>query len=86
MYCCTRPAWLPFIPFYKETIEANGDPKKGIYQTYFDSNYSVHVAANMYMRNDWVDTMFARILQSKVSGKKEYVYSDNDYIFLGKDC
>ena len=23
-------------------------------------------------------------LQSKLSGKKEYVYSDNDYIFLGK--
>lgn len=75
---------VAFIPFYKETIEANGDPKKDIYQSYADSNYSVPVAANMYMRKDWVDTMFSRILQSKVSGKKEYVYSDNDFIFLGK--
>lgn len=75
---------IAFIPFYKETLDANGEQKTGIYQSYSDSDYSIHVAANMYMRNDYVDTMYERILQSKLSNKKEYVYSDNDYIFLGK--
>ena len=36
--------------------------KPGYFQSFPDSIYSVHVAANMYMRNDWVDTMYARIL------------------------
>jgi beta-glucosidase-like glycosyl hydrolase/CubicO group peptidase (beta-lactamase class C family) len=75
---------IAFIPFYKETIDPiTGIPEKDIYQPYPDSIYSIHVASNMYMRNDWVDTMYERILQSKLGGK-EYVYSDNDYIFLGK--
>ena len=75
---------IAFIPFYKEIIDANGNPKPGFFQPFSDSLYSVHVAANMYMRKDWVDTMYARILQSDLSVKKEYIYSDNDYIFLGK--
>ncbi|MFT4154678.1 glycoside hydrolase family 3 N-terminal domain-containing protein [Parafilimonas sp.] len=75
---------IAFIPFYKEIIEANGDPQPGYFQRFDDSGYSVHVADTMYMRNDWVDTMYARILQSWLSPKKEFVYSDNDFIFLGK--
>jgi beta-glucosidase-like glycosyl hydrolase/CubicO group peptidase (beta-lactamase class C family) len=75
---------VSFIPFYKEIIDAYGKPFPGFFKSNADSGYAVHVAANMYMRNDWVDTMYARILQSNVSRKKEYVYSDNDFIFLGK--
>lgn len=75
---------VAFIPFYKEIIDAGGTPYPGLFQSFDDENYSSHVADAMYMRNDWIDTMFARILQSKVSAKKEYVYSDNDFIFLGK--
>jgi beta-glucosidase-like glycosyl hydrolase/CubicO group peptidase (beta-lactamase class C family) len=75
---------VAFIPFYKEIIDAYGNPFPGFFKANEDSGYTVHVANNMYMRNDWVDTMYARILQSKVSRKKEYVYSDNDFIFLGK--
>jgi CubicO group peptidase (beta-lactamase class C family) len=75
---------IAFIPFYKETIDhLTGLPDKHIYQSYPDTIYSTQVAANMYMRNDWVDTMYERILQSKL-GKGDYVFSDNDYIFLGK--
>ena len=75
---------IAFIPFYKETIDSSGNPDSAIYHTFPDSLYSIHVADKIYMRNDYVDTMYARILQSKLSGKKEYVYSDNDFIFLGK--
>ncbi|HYK46368.1 MAG TPA: serine hydrolase, partial [Parafilimonas sp.] len=75
---------VAFIPFYQETIDpATGVARESIYRPFPDSAHMIHVAANMYMRNDWVDTMFERIVQSKVSGK-QYVYSDNDFIFLGK--
>ncbi|MEJ7767106.1 MAG: glycoside hydrolase family 3 N-terminal domain-containing protein [Chitinophagaceae bacterium] len=75
-----------FIPFYKETI----DPSKGglaFYTIYSEKpvySHSIRVAENMYMKNDWQDTMYARILHSSLEPKGHYVYSDNDFIFLGK--
>ena len=76
---------VPFIPFYRETIDsATGIPKQEIYSDKSRPGYSVRVAENVYLRNDWNDTMFARILNSPLGRKDRYVYSDNDFIFLGK--
>lgn len=75
----------PYIPFYKEVIDsATGIPFPGLFKNIPDEIYSVHVADNMYMRSDWVDTMYARILQSNLGSTGKYIYSDNDFIFLGK--
>jgi beta-N-acetylhexosaminidase len=38
----------------------------------------------MYMRNEWRDTMYQRILKSPLEKPGQYIYSDNDFIFLGK--
>jgi beta-N-acetylhexosaminidase len=75
-----------FIPFYRETLDAAHDyaPLPTIYRTSPDSIYSVRVAANLYMRKDWEDTIYKRILQSELGPQGKYIYSDNDYIFLGK--
>ncbi|RYF50962.1 MAG: hypothetical protein EOO38_04405, partial [Cytophagaceae bacterium] len=75
-----------FIPFYRETIDLTpeGIPKYSVYVPKPDSMHMMRVAANMYMRDDWMDTIYRRILQSEVVGKGKYVYSDNDFIFLGK--
>lgn len=76
---------VAFIPFYKETIDSiTGTPFPGFFKKVPDEIYSVKVAANMYMRNDWVDTMYSRILQSNVGITGKYIYSDNDFILLGK--
>jgi beta-glucosidase-like glycosyl hydrolase/CubicO group peptidase (beta-lactamase class C family) len=75
----------PFIPFYKETIDTlTGIPKPGFYQTTQDSLYNIRVAENMYLRKDWNDTMYKRIAESKLSETNKYVYSDNDFILMGK--
>jgi beta-glucosidase-like glycosyl hydrolase/CubicO group peptidase (beta-lactamase class C family) len=75
---------VPFITFYKETIDiASGEPSPVIYARKPQKGYGVRVAENFYMRNDWQDTMLLRILKSPV-GPKKYVYSDNDFILLGK--
>ena len=76
---------VPFIVFYKETIDTNtGVPNPNIYVAKPRKGYGVRVAENMYMREDWTDTMFNRILKSPLGPKNKYVYSDNDFIFLGK--
>jgi beta-N-acetylhexosaminidase len=75
-----------FIPFYKETIDSlhNGIPLPTIYAWKQDSAHHVRVAENLYMRNDWLDTIYSRILLSDVEAKRKYIYSDNDFIFMGK--
>lgn len=75
-----------FIPFYQETIgkTKEGIPLPGFYTARPDSIHRVRVAENMYMRQDWEDTIYKRILQSEVGPKNKYIYSDNDFIFMGK--
>lgn len=74
---------VPFIPFYKETINANGAPDTSIFSLTRKSGFSNRVAENLYVRNDWQDTIRQRILQSPLGTAGNYVYSDNDFIFLG---
>ena len=75
-----------FIPFYKETIsqDKDGIPLPEIYSWKEDSLHSLRVAAKIFMRSDWLDTMKLRILQSKLGPQGKYVYSDNDFILMGK--
>lgn len=75
-----------FIPFFRETIDTSkGDIPSGKYfSNKPDSTHMVRVADNMYMRNDWTDTIYQRILTSPLGAHGKYVYSDNDFIFLGK--
>jgi CubicO group peptidase (beta-lactamase class C family) len=76
---------VPFIAFYRETIDTNtGIPNPAIYSDKPKPGFTIRVAENVFMRNDYQDTMLQRILQSKVSQQGKYVYSDNDFIFLGK--
>ena len=76
---------VPFIPFYRETIDSvTGIPNPAIYSDRSKPGFTVRVAENLYLRNDWNDTIFSRILKSPLGPSNKYVYSDNDFIFLGK--
>ncbi|TCD28608.1 serine hydrolase [Pedobacter psychrodurus] len=75
---------VSFIPFYRETIEIKtGQPKAGYYQAQPGGIYTIRVAEGMYLRKDYADTIKTRILKSKMGPANRYVYSDNDFIFLG---
>jgi beta-N-acetylhexosaminidase len=75
----------PFIPFYREVIDtATGKPKPEYFSTVKNATHEYRVAEGLYLRNDWEDTLYKRILQSKLTAPEKYVYSDNDFIFLGK--
>lgn len=68
-------AW---IPFYK-TIQTKDD---AISYTRNRQHY-IQIADNMYLRHEYLDTIKMMIMASPVSDKKEYVYSDLDFILLG---
>ncbi|MBO9573988.1 MAG: serine hydrolase, partial [Chitinophagaceae bacterium] len=75
-----------FIPFYKETLDPtrSESPSFNVYTTVADQSHAIRVAQNIYMRNDWTDTIYNRILASSITAPGVYVYSDLDFIFLGK--
>lgn len=75
-----------FIPFYRETIDTlkEGIASPSYYSAAPSNKHTIRVAENLYLRNDWIDTMYARILKSELGPSGRYIYSDNDFIFLGK--
>ena len=75
---------VAFIPFYKETLDNNGNPNASLYFSSWRDTFPLKVAEHLYLRRDWPDTMFSRILKSPLGPWSKYVYSDNDFIFLGK--
>jgi CubicO group peptidase (beta-lactamase class C family) len=74
-----------FIPFYKEIADSSTfKALPGYFSKTSDSKYGIKVDDSLYMRTDWRDTMMQRILTSGVDAKKPYIYSDNDFIFMGE--
>ena len=75
---------IAFIPFYKEIIDSAGTSRADLFAVTKSDSFNIKVAENLYMRKEWKDTMFSRILQSPLGPHGKYVYSDNDFIFLAK--
>jgi len=75
----------PTIFFYRETVDsATGIPNPALYSDKPKPGYTIRVAENLYLKNEWQDTMLSRIIKSAPPRVGRYSYSDNDFIFLGK--
>jgi beta-glucosidase-like glycosyl hydrolase/CubicO group peptidase (beta-lactamase class C family) len=80
-----RAGLNPYISFYRETIDTStGQPSPALYRSTSDSLFTIPVANGVWLRRDWNDSMMKRIVQSKLGPQGKYVYSDNDFILLGK--
>jgi beta-N-acetylhexosaminidase len=76
---------VAWIPFYKETIDSIlKAPLSTVYSSTQSDSFGIRVAENLFMRTAWRDTMYQRMVQSILGPQEKYVYSDNDFIFLGK--
>ena len=75
---------VPYIPFYKEVIDAAGVPDPNIFHTASGPGYTTRVAENLYLMDTYKDTLWKKILDSKLNTRQGYVYSDLDFIFLGR--
>ena len=74
-----------FVPFYKEVSDSITNKALPNYFSKTTSNlFGIKVDDSLFMRTDWLDTMHQRILTSPLGKANEYVYSDNDFIFLGE--
>lgn len=71
-----------WMPFYKETLDETGNLKQDLYSTIPTKKYSILVSKDLYLRNDYPDTIWSEILASPLENTGKYVYSDLDYYFL----
>jgi CubicO group peptidase (beta-lactamase class C family) len=72
----------PFIKFYSKSM-SNGTLLPSIYATDKKAGYELKVADGIYMRNDYVDTIYKQIINTPL-GIKKYVYSDLCFYFIQK--
>ena len=73
-------AW---IPFYRNTLNNKNNADSTIYYTDIPGKYfNVKVAENLYMRRDYVDTIYNIIRESDLNRRLEYKYSDLPYYIL----
>lgn len=76
---------IAFIPFYREVIDASGKASSLLFSSKHQGSFILPVTEKMNMTMRWRDTMYSRILTSKLlPGEKRYVYSDNNFILLAE--
>ena len=71
-----------WIPFYKETLDANGGLRADLYRTAPEQGFGRQVAAGLYLRNDFTDTIWQRIHSQPLENAGRSVYSDLDFYYL----
>lgn len=70
-----------WIPFYQKTIK-NGAPDPLIYQSVPSGQFPWKVAGDLFMRNDYRDTILRQIITSPLRSSKDYKYSDLGFYLL----
>jgi len=72
-------AW---IPFYKATLDSAKIPLEKYYRKIDTIGFTKKVTGNLFLRDDYHDTIMKKIIDSPIAAKKEYKYSDFTFIIL----
>lgn len=71
-------AW---IPFYLKTLDSvSHRPEKKWYSNQKSKNFSVKVADSLFLKNEYVDSLFQVIKTTPLREKQDYEYSDLTFI------
>lgn len=76
-----RSGLYSWIPFWSKTMEEK-QWKTDIYQTKADELYNQKVANNLFIRQDYRDSIFKHILNKELKPGQGYLYSDLGYYFM----
>ncbi|MEN9382358.1 MAG: hypothetical protein RI940_1241 [Bacteroidota bacterium] len=74
---------FPYIKFYESLLQKDGSFIPNVVSKSKDNNHQYFISPNKWLINSWVDSIQQQILRSPVSEAGKYIYSDNDFIFLG---
>ncbi|MBE0675346.1 MAG: serine hydrolase, partial [Bacteroidales bacterium] len=74
---------VPFIPFWRNTLNEDKTFESGIFSDYYHRKFSLPVSDSIYMNIRYLKDMFRELRDSK-TGPKKYVYSDNTFILAAE--
>ncbi|MCW3078090.1 MAG: serine hydrolase [Bacteroidetes bacterium] len=77
-----RAGLQAWIPFYLKTITKSNQYKPGFYSTKHSEDYPTLVAKQLYVAKGFTDTMYRKIVTSKLENQGKYLYSDIGYYFI----
>ena len=72
-------AWQPF---YQETLDSLKKPDPAYYRKFYSPEFPNQVTDNLFLREDYPGIIIQKIADSKLLPKKEYKYSDFNFILL----
>jgi len=72
-------AW---IPFYRNTLAENGNVSSVFYSKAKNDTYNIQVADNLYLKEEYIDSIYKAIKDSDLLPRKRYRYSDLPYYIL----
>ncbi|GIJ94932.1 beta-N-acetylglucosaminidase [Capnocytophaga stomatis] len=75
------PSW---IPFYLKTLDTQKKPLKEVYSNVKSNDFSVQVAKNLYIKNDYSNFIYQQIDDCDLIKRKKYLYSDLPYYYFKK--
>jgi beta-glucosidase-like glycosyl hydrolase/CubicO group peptidase (beta-lactamase class C family) len=78
---CHQAGLVAWIPFYAKTL-VNGLPDSSLYSTTLSEQFPYKVAENMYLHKNYHQAILDSIINSPLSGKNEYRYSDLGFILM----
>jgi beta-N-acetylhexosaminidase len=67
---------IAWIPFYKQTLNSDGTLNPLYYNQSKIPGFTTQVADNIYMRDDYRDSIWQQIIHTPLKEKNKYVYSD----------
>jgi CubicO group peptidase (beta-lactamase class C family) len=72
---------VAWIPFYQKTLK-NGYPDSTLFRPVASADFPYRVADKIYLRKDYRQKIIDSIVNSPLSDKKEYKYSDLGFILM----
>ena len=82
-----RAGLKDWIPFYEQTVERKRRKvrqKEEFYRTNQESGFSIAVASSLFLREDFVDTIYNQIYKSQLRANSNYRYSDLGFYLIAK--
>jgi beta-glucosidase-like glycosyl hydrolase/CubicO group peptidase (beta-lactamase class C family) len=74
-------AW---IPFFEETVTSKKKPMYKYYRKERSDDFSIQVANKLWLKNDYQDSIWYKIVNSPLRSQRKYVYSDLGFIITAK--
>jgi beta-glucosidase-like glycosyl hydrolase/CubicO group peptidase (beta-lactamase class C family) len=75
---------FPFIKFYESLMKPDGSFIDNLVVSISDKDHHKMITPTKYLLDSWIDSIQYKILKSPITTAGKYVYSDNDFIFLGQ--